>query len=350
MAAVSIAHRGGALRAQHPEKKKLRITVLTYAESEKDRVAEKHDIVIDQVVRALKANGHRVSVLHVHGDVTQMISGLKRRKPDLVFNLMEMFGDDLRGDIGVVGLLELLKLRYTGGSAGEFYLAGDKALAKKLLAYHELKFPKFALFSMSDAFETGGRLRMPLFVKPARMDASIGIDKAGLVHDANALMKQVLSIHKQCKDDALAEEYIDGRELYVAVIGNEEPVAFPPIEMSFAGLPPGAPHVMDARAKFDETSVEFKGTEAALASLPRELEARLQEVAIEAYRALRVRDYGRVDLRLTPAGDIYVLEVNASCYLEEEGEFATAARAGGYEYPALVQKIVDLAMARQPKR
>src|SRR5207302_6471774 len=119
--------------------------------------------------------------------------------------------------------------------------------------------------------------------------------------------------------------------------------AFPPIEMDFSGLPDGKPRVLDAKAKWDEKSVEYKGTKAVLADLPDELRARLQKVALDAYRALRVRDYGRIDLRLTETGEIYVIEVNASCYLEPASEFATAAAAAGFEYAALVNRIVECA-------
>ena len=169
---------------------------------------------------------------------------------------------------------------------------------------------------------------MPLFVKPLRADASIGIGTDSLVHDAMALMKRVAAIHKKFNDAALAEEYIEGREFYVGVLGNHDPIAFPPIEMDFSGLPAGAPRVLDSKAKWTKDSVEYKGTKSIVADLPDELRARLQKVSLEAYRALRVRDYGRVDLRLTETGEIYVIEVNANCYLEKSGEFAVAAEAG----------------------
>jgi D-alanine-D-alanine ligase len=253
------------------------------------------------------------------------------------------------GDIPVVGLLELLGLKYTGSGPGELYLAQDKALGKKMLAFEGIGFPRFAVFSKNADLETGGNLRLPLFVKPLRMDSSIGIDKKALVHDAMAMMKRVVMIHEQLNDSALVEEYIEGREFYVGVLGNQNPVALPPIEVDFSGLPEGAPRVLDSKAKWDENSKEYKGTRSVLAQLPDELRARLQKVSVDAYRALRVKDYGRVDLRLTETGDIYVIEVNASCYLERSSEFAMAAHAMGIEYGDLVQRIVDLAMERYKK-
>jgi D-alanine-D-alanine ligase len=325
----------------------MKITVLTYLEKKNDKT---HDVVVDQVARALRRGGHKVSVLGVHGDVKKLISGLSRRKPELVFNIMEMFGDNLLGASGVAGLLDLLELPYTGGGPGEYYLQEDKALTKKLLAYEDVKYPDFAVFSQDADLETGGHLRMPLFVKPLRMDASIGIGAKSLVYNAMDMMKRVVAIHEQVHDAALAEEYIEGREFYVGVLGNQDPQAFPPIEMDFSALPEGKPHVLDAKAKWAEGTAEYKGTKAVLADIPDELRAKLQKVSLDAYRALRVRDYGRIDLRLTDTNEVYVIEVNASCYLERSSEFATPAAAAGMDYEALVQKIVELAVERHGQR
>jgi D-alanine-D-alanine ligase len=327
----------------------VKITVLTYLDSE-DENSKDYDPVVPQVARTLRRLAHRVSVLGVHGDVKRLITGLSRRKPELVFNLMEMFGDNVFGDIPVTGLLELLRLRYTGSGPGELYLSQDKGLTKKLLAFEDILYPRYAVFSRQAAFETGGNLRMPLFVKPLRSDASIGIGGKSLVHDAVALMERVAVIHKELDDSALAEEYIEGREFYVGVLGNGQPKALPPVEVDFTGFPEGVPKVMDSKAKWDERSKEYKGTKSVIANLPDELRARLQKVAVDAYRALRVRDYGRVDLRLTDTGEIYVLEVNASCYLEKSGEFAMAAAASGLDYQRLIERIVNLAMERLERK
>ncbi len=327
----------------------MNITVLTYLDSE-DENSKDYEAVVPQVARTLRSLGHRVSILGAHGDVKRLIAGLSRRKPDLVFNLMEMFGDNVFGDIPVTGLLDLLGLRYTGSGPGELYLSQDKGLTKKLLAFDGILYPRFAVFSKQQgSFETGGNLRMPLFVKPLRSDSSLGIGGKSLVHDAVALMERVTAIRKELNDSALAEEYIEGREFYVGVLGNGQPKALPPIEVDFTGFPEGVPKVLDSKAKWDEGSKEYKGTKSVLANLPDELRARLQKVAVDAFRALRVRDYGRVDLRLTDTGDIYVLEVNASCYLERSSEFAMAAAAAGTDYPMLIERIVNLTLERYGK-
>lgn len=322
----------------------MNITLLAFLEKD----AEKPDVVIDQVSEALTSAGHTISTLVLHEGVCALEQGLRSRKPELVFNLLESFGDDiLGGQMGVCGVLDLLQLPYTGGGPGELYLQEDKALAKKLLAYEQVLYPDFASFTPNADFETGGKLRMPLFVKPARSDASIGIDaETSLVRNTQDLLRQVLSIHEKFNDSALAEEYIEGREFYVGVLGNGQPTVFPPIEMDFTGMPADMPRVLDNKAKFDETSEQFKGTKAVVANLEPELKAKLQKVALDAYRALRVRDYGRIDLRLTESGEIYVIEVNANCYLEKNGEFAMAAAAGGMDYPALISRIAELALER----
>jgi D-alanine-D-alanine ligase len=321
----------------------MRITILTYVDEEGGKEL---DPVVGQVASVLRKQKHQVSTLAVHGDVKKLVSGLARRKPDLIFNLLEEFGDDPAGNISVTGLLELERYKYTGCGPGEFYLGQDKALAKKLLAFEEILYPRFAVFSRNADFETGGNLRMPLFVKPVAQDASIGIDEKSLVHNATELLERVTAIHDQYEDAALAEEYIEGREFYVGVLGNMDAQALPPLEADFSAMPHGALRVYDRNAKWGPGSEAERGVKAVVADLPDELRARLQKVSLDAYRALRVRDYGRVDLRMAETGDIYVLEVNASCYLEKTDEFAMAAKAAGIEYPDLVERIVEAALER----
>lgn len=321
----------------------MKITILTGLMNEDPR---SYDEVVGQVVSALKKKRHKVSVLGVREDLGKMVQGLNRRSPELVFNLLESFGEDTGGDVAVAGVLDLLRLRYTGGGPGELFLRQDKGLAKKVLAFENILYPHFAVFGKDADLETAGQLRMPLFVKPLRADASIGIDGDSLVRDAISLMKRVVAIHEKIGDSALVEEYIEGREFYVGVLGNREPLALPPIEMDFSGLPEGAPRILGSKAKWSPKSAEYKGTKSVLAEVPDETRARLQKAAVDAYRALRVRDYGRVDLRLTETGDVYVIEVNANCYLEQGSEFAVAAAAAGMEYPDLIARIAELAQER----
>jgi D-alanine-D-alanine ligase len=322
----------------------MNITVLTHLAKEKDPTS--YDTVIDQVAGALRARGHEVTIFGVRADLVKLVEGLRERKPELIFNLMETFGKTELGSIGLVGALDLLGLPYTGGGPGEFYLTEDKSITKKLLAYEKILFPDFALFANNADLETGGNLRFPLFVKPLRMDASIGISAKSLVNTTKDLMQRIQAIHK-LGDSALAEEYIEGREFFVGVIGNTAPQALPVLEVDFTGMPEGSPNILDAKAKWDTNSAEYKGSNVVVAELDDELRARIQRIALETYRALRVRDYGRIDLRMAESGEVYVIEVNASCYLEQNSELAVAAGAAGIGYEDLIERIVQLALERR---
>lgn len=322
----------------------MKIVVLTHLEKEG---SDKIDPVVRGVADELTAGGHEASILAVHADLEQLVRGLTQPAPDLVFNLMETFGKNQLGLVGVAGLLDLIGVPYVGCGPGEFYLQEDKGLSKKLLAFDGIRYPEFAVFGRDLEEVDAGGLRMPLIVKPLRMDASIGIDAKAIVTTVEEMRERVVMIHKKIRDAALVEEYIEGREFYVSILGNREPVAFPPIEIDFSGLPEGAPRILDHRAKWVRSSVEFKGTKAVVAQVPEELDARLRQSALAAYRALRVRDYGRIDMRLTNAGELYVIEVNASCYLQKSGEFAMAAAAAGIDYTTLVNRIVEVAMERR---
>jgi D-alanine-D-alanine ligase len=242
---------------------------------------------------------------------------------------MEMFGDNVFGDIPVAGLLKLIGLKYTGSGPGELYLSQDKGLTKKLLAFEDILYPRFAVFSRESAFETGGNLRMPLFVKPLRSDASLGIGGKSLVHDPVALMERVNAIAKELDDAALAEEYIEGREFYVGVSGatDRPPRRCPPVEIDFTGFPEGVPKVMDSKAKWDERSKEYKGR---ARCWPRSRRAPGPAAEGRGGRLPGAPGPGlrRVDIRLTETGEIYVLEVNASCYLEKTRRVRHGGRGG----------------------
>lgn len=323
----------------------MNITLLAYVEREN---ADEWDVSVTQIAEALESAGHTTSIFGVHADIEGLIAGLRRRNPDLIFNLLEQFGTGELGLVEATGLISLLGIPYTGGGPGELYLQEDKTLTKKLLAYEQVSTPDFAVFWPRADLETGGNLRLPLFVKPLRMDSSIGIDASrSVVRTSAEMMDEVKRIHEELNDAALCEQYIPGREFYVGILGNREPQTFPPIEIDFSGMPDGAPHVMDGKAKFDESAPEYQGSKPVVASLDNELRAKLEKVSLAAYRALRVRDYGRVDLRVAESGEIYVIEVNANCYLEKKSEYAMAATAMGMDYETLISRIVDSALERR---
>jgi D-alanine-D-alanine ligase len=305
-----------------------------------------YDPAVDHVKEALRQGGHRVSNLLVPPDYKAVTRGLVRRKPELVFHMINDFGDVESGLIATAALLDAMQLPYTGGGPGELYIRGNKSLAKKILSFEGLNCPDFAVFSRDAGLETGGKLRMPLIVKPLERDASIGITSSALVHSVPEMMERVLEIHRKVKDSALVEEYIEGREFFVGVLGNRDAMAFPPIEMDFSGLPEGAPRVLDYKAKWVKSSPEFKGTRAVVPELAEDLKAKLQKAALAACRALLVRDYARVDMRLSNTQDIYIIEVNANPDLQKTSEFAAGAEAMGMDYTTLVNRIAELAMER----
>ncbi len=279
-----------------------------------------------------------------------MTAGLSRRKPDLVFHLINDFDGVDSGLIATAALLDAMKLPYTGGGPGELFIRGHKSLAKKVLAYEKVKCPDFAVFSRDASLETAGHLRMPLIVKPVERDGSIGIGSDALVRSVPEMMERVAVIHREIKDSALAEEYIEGREFFVGVLGNQDAVAFPPIEMDFSGLPEGSPRVLDYKAKWEKGSPEFNGTRAIVPELPSDLRAHLQKVALDTCRALLVRDFARIDLRLSNSKEVYVIDVNANCDLDRTSEFAAGAEAHGLDYPTLINRIADLAVERHRSR
>jgi D-alanine-D-alanine ligase len=265
-------------------------------------------------------------------------------------NLAEAFDGKSALESNVAALLNLLDLRYTGSSPAGLMLAGDKALSKKVLSFHGVLSPQFATVHRGDV-EWAGDLSFPLIVKPPQEDASIGITHASVVHNVQELLEQMGEVQGRFHQPPLVEEFIDGREFYVGVIGNADARALPPMEMDFTGFPTDRPKIASWAAKWgdegDEKGAEFAGTRTFVSTdLPPELDETLRKTALDAFHALRLRDYGRVDMRVTEAGKAYVIEVNPNCYLEESGEFARAAAADGMPYEALIGRLIELASAR----
>jgi D-alanine-D-alanine ligase len=312
------------------------------------------DPVLGQIEQGLAALGHEVSRTAVGGDVTPVIDALRAADPGLVFNLAESFGGKSALESNVAALLNLLGCRYTGSSPAGLLMAGDKSLTKKVLRFHEILTPQFATV-FRGALDHVGDLRFPLIVKPPQEDASLGITSKSVVRDVKELLGTMDSLQREFQSPVLVEEFVEGREFYVGVLGNESPVALPVIELDFSAFPSDRPKVASWEAKWGtggtggegETGAEFAGTKSIFPTdLAPELTGRMQAVAVEAFNALRLRDYGRVDLRVTSSGEIYVIEVNPNCYLERSGEFARAAEKHGIDHAALVARIVELAMAR----
>jgi D-alanine-D-alanine ligase len=308
------------------------------------------DPVIEQLSGALRSLDHEMETVVVDGEIDQLVDTLRRQAPDLIFNITESFRGKSALDSNIAALLNLIDYRYTGSSPAGLFLAGDKSLTKKVLRFHSIQTPEFATLYRG-AVDWAGDLSFPVIVKPPQEDASLGITAASVVHEIKDLFARIDELQTEYQTPVLVEQFIEGREFYVAVLGNAKPEALPIIEMDFSGFPPDHPRIASWNAKWGEdgegSGAEFAGTRSVFPNgLAEELVARMQGIAIEAFNALRLRDYARIDLRVTDSGEIYVIEVNPNCYLERESEFARMAEQHGLEYDALVARIVDLATAR----
>jgi len=311
---------------------------------------EEPDPLLAQLTDTLSGLGHQAERLVVDRDVEPVVSALKRIEPDLVFNIAESFASKSALESNVAALLNLLHLRYTGSSPAGLLLAGDKGLTKKMLVSHGIQTPKFASLyrGASDAI---GDLEFPLIVKPPQEDASIGISTASVVGDIKELLTRMGELQTEFQSPVLVGQFVEGREFYVGVIGNAAAEALPVIEMDFSGFPADRPRIASWEAKWGvdgtATGAEYAGTKSIFPTgLDAELEERMKKVALDAFHALRLRDYGRIDLRVSASGEIFVIEVNPNCYLERESEFARAAQKHGLEYPQLLERIIELATAR----
>lgn len=299
----------------------------------------------EQIFEALGKLGHEPFYQLLDGNDSSLTS-LARCKADLFFNLTESFGGDDTMDMNVAALLDLLGKKYTGSDPRGLILAQDKGVAKKIFKFHDLHVPFFAI-SWRGRLESAQDVRFPLIVKPANEDGSIGIDSGSVVNSVKELMERIHYIHDQFDSPALIEEYIDGREIYAGVLGNERPEALPLIELDLSGLPEGTPRIAGYDVKFDRDSEAYKKTKSAAAeNLDEDTEARLKATALTAYQVLKLRDYARIDMRLSPEGKIYVLEANPNPWLSSAAEFSMAARKSGRTYSQLIGEIVELATAR----
>ncbi|NUS47774.1 MAG: ATP-grasp domain-containing protein [Gemmatimonadaceae bacterium] len=319
-----------------------------------DAAEPPEDPVLGQIEEALRTLDHEVARVSVVPDVEAVIAALRSADPAIVFNLAESFDGKSALESNVAALLNLLGLRYTGSSPAGLLMAGDKSLTKQVLGFQSVPTPQFATV-FRGALDHVGDLKFPLIVKPPQEDASLGITSKSVVRDIKELFGTMDSLQREFQSPVMVEEFIEGREYYVGVLGNVSPQALPVIELDFSAFPADRPRVASYEAKWGEggtggtgeTGAEFAGTKSIFPTdLSPELVKRMQDVAVEAFGALRLRDYGRVDLRVTPEGEVYVIEVNPNCYLEKSGEFARAAAEAGIPHEALVGRILELAQAR----
>jgi len=303
----------------------------------------------EEVFEALKKRGH-LPKYHCLDGRPRSLKALASLDVDLVFNLTESYGGDDTQDIAIAAYLDLLGLAYTGSGPAGLHLAQDKSVAKRLFAFHGIRTPNFAA-GYQGRLDWSHELHFPVIVKPKREDGSIGIEFNAVVGSIKELMERIDQLHADLNTPVLIEEYIEGRELYVGVLGNDQPQALPIVELNLSDLPEGTPRIAGTEVKWERGTAAYKKTKLLLpADLPEEQVAEIQETAVRACRALEVRDYARVDLRLKPDGTWYTLEVNPNPWLHSTAEFSLAARQSGRDQADLIEEIAMMALARHRRR
>ncbi len=297
------------------------------------------------VVSHLKQSGHDVRCIGLLDSLTELRTTIQEWQPQVVFNLLEEFDGIAKHDQHVVAFLELLRQPYTGCNPRGLMLSRDKVLSKQLLAYHRIPTPQFALFPRGKRVRLPPKARYPLFVKSATDDASLGIAQASVCSDPASLKERIEFVHEQTESDALVEEYIEGREIYVGVLGNDRLTTLPAWEMSFGSMPEGQAPIATRKVKWDRRyQVRHGITTGAAQALPDGVQEQLARLTRRIYRALHLTGYARMDFRLRADGAVFVLEANANPNLAEEEDLARSARAAGIDYDELLTRILSLGL------
>ncbi len=304
----------------------------------------------ESVERILQQAGYKTSLFNVDGDIKRLIAFLEDKQPDLIFNLCESVGNESIHEMHAAGIYELLEFPYTGANAFTLGTCLNKVRTKEILSYHNIPTPRFALYkSISELVTDDLELSFPLIVKPSLEDASVGIENASVVDNVASLRKRIRHVLQNYDQPALVEEYINGRELNVAIIGNKRPIVFPISEIDFSTLPEHFPHIVTYNAKWVEGTEEYDGTKGVCpANIPAETERKAKEIALKAYKVMGLRDYGRIDMRLDNKGRLYVLEVNPNPDISDSAGFSRSARAYGLSIEEAIARIVEYALERTP--
>jgi D-alanine-D-alanine ligase len=314
--------------------------------SEKQRELRKTEYDVRDAIEAL---GYEVFSIGVSDDLSTIRGAIDAHKPDIAFNLLEEFAGIGHFDQHVVSYLELRKQPYTGCNPRGLTLARDKALTKKILAYHGLKVPEFAAFRKGRAVKRPSSLGFPLFVKSLTEEGSVGISGASIVRDDDKLKERVAFIHRTANSTALAEQFIEGREIYVGVMGNQHVTILPPWEFAVTKKEDGAPLIATSRAKWDPEYQRHIGLKTGPAKLSEKLEARLANHSRRIYRLLGMSGYARLDYRVTEDDEAYLLEANPNPQIAKDEDFALSAKHMGIDYPALIERLIQFGLAYAPE-
>ncbi len=334
-------------------RKPLRVLVLVHEELVPPKDVSRYDLAQVEwkmefdVTETLSLMGHVVEVVGLRSDLTVLDRALKRFHPDVLFNLLEDFQDIAVNDQNWVSYLELLLIPYTGCNPRGLLLSRDKALSKKILAYHGVPLPDFAVFRRGDPVEAPETLSFPWIVKSLILDGSVGISQASVVTTGARLEERVRFVHDSIGSDAICEEFIEGRELYVGVLGNERLTTFPVWELHFGKRPKTTRLIATDKVKWSDRYQDQVGVRTEEASLGETQAKKLQDLARRVYRILGLSGYARIDFRMGADGKAYFLEANPNPQLAYGEDFAESADKAGMGYESLVQRILNLALKRR---
>ena len=296
------------------------------------------------VLSALRTLGYPFAMLGVHDDTQLIREMIERYQPDVIFNMVEQFANSLGNENRITSFLELQGVPVTGCGSTGITLAKDKILSKKIASFHGIRIPQFMVHEPGNIVRLNEGVQFPLIVKPAREEASYGISLKSVVRNEEELVDRVCFVHERFEQEALVEEFIDGREVYVGVIGNERLQCLPPREMTFGKNVPVESRFASYCVKWDEGYRDRWGIKNRfLPSLSSQAQAKLNQICKDLYRALNLKGYARMDLRLTSNTEPVFIEANPNPMLAKDEDFALAARKAGIGYPKLISKIISLA-------
>jgi D-alanine-D-alanine ligase len=308
---------------------------------------EKHDR--EEIFEALEKLGHEPTYMVLDGEDKSLL-GLARHETDLYFNLVESYAGDDTMEMHVAAYLDLLGCPYTGAGPQGLYLAQDKSVAKKLFQFYGIRTPYFAT-CYQGKLDHSQDISFPLIVKPISEDGSLGIDKGAVVGSVKELMERIHYVQEEFNSPALIEEFIEGREIYAGIMGNQNPEVLPLVELDLSRLPEGMPKVAGMEVKWEKDSEAYKVTKSApVEDMDEEIQELLASTALNTYRILKLRDYGRIDMRLTDKGEVYVIEANPNPWLSSNSEFFMAAKKSGRSYADMIEQIIQLARTDRRRR
>ncbi|OGX24912.1 MAG: hypothetical protein A2787_03300 [Omnitrophica WOR_2 bacterium RIFCSPHIGHO2_01_FULL_48_9] len=340
-------------------KKKLKVLLLFSSPYQKPRGYDYKEEMADpenmytekDVLEALQANGYEVRILGIHNDTTPLFEEIKEFPPDVIFNMVEVFQDKAHLDKNIAAILEMLNIPYTGASTGSLFLCNNKALSKKILSFHRIKVPWFYTFYRGKKVWLPKKMKLPVVIKPLCEEASRGISQASVVDNKEAFIERIKFIHDNMNMDAIAEEYVEGRELYVSVLGSKKLTVFPPRELKFGQLPEDEPRIATYKAKWDDDYRDRWGIKSVFpGKLADGVEEEITDVCKRAFRALDLDGYVRFDIRVTSEGKVYIIEPNANPCIARIDEMAQSAGKIEMAYEELIRKIILTAFQRTTTR